>query len=144
MSRFQRMIIGADHGEQSSAAETKIRRALFALVEKLMAESLSAEIRQQHGFAKIENVPDVDSGGFDGFAEILIGFGKRDSCRGSDDLRAMLREDDQASFLGNVFFQIIHLVSERAVVEIRKIPKNRDTQARDFFQKRPRGLAGMG
>lgn len=138
------MIFGADHGEESGITETDIHGVIFAFVEKSVSEPLSAEFRKQHGFAEIENVPGVESGSFDGFAEFGVGFGERNSGGGSDDFRAMVRDYDQAVFRRKVSLQIIHFVIQRAIVEIRKFPENRDAQARDLVQEWPRRFARVG
>ena len=102
LRRLQWMVVGADHREKTGAAKSELCRMLFALVEKPVAEALSTEIWQQHGFAEIEYIPGIESGGFNGFAEHLVGNGERNPSRHTDDVRAVCREDDQAFFRRNV------------------------------------------
>src|SRR6185312_3789151 len=137
------IVVAHDTAEGRMGKAAELPGVCLAPIEESVAEAMPTVRLQQHGFAAVENLLQIEARFFKRFGELVGVLDHRRRGRGADNRIAVARYDANGARCGGKLGEVGLFVLECAVVEIRPVAENDHAQPRQSRQHRADLLAGQ-
>lgn len=136
-----RMVVRALHGTEGATVAAEVLRVRLADGEEPATQAEAPVLGPHDRFAEVEDVVKGMAAGAPGRLHFLLGGLHRQCGGGPYRLFAVAHQDDDAGRVGEIAFEVVLLVLQAAVVEIRPLGKDPNAQLSDGLQMGPSRLA---